>query len=509
MSKEGSTKKNETRMRPPIVVVMGHVDHGKTALLDYIRKTNVVGKEAGGITQSIGAYEIEHGGKKVTFIDTPGHEAFSKMRGHGARVADLAILVVAADEGVKPQTEDALKYILKEKITFVVAINKIDKPNANIEKVKQELGKKGVLLEGFGGNVSWQAVSAKTGEGVNDLLDLILLAAELENLTYNPESPASGIVLTGHLDSRRGLVAGVIVTNGKLQRSQPLFTESAKGKVKILEDFQGNQIALLEPSAPAMILGFETLPEIGEEFFTDPSQIRKEPRVSGTAPKATVDKEVSSDEVAGEGKKINVILKADEAGSLDALEHIIQKLTNQVSITIIDKGIGAISENNIKHAATTGAIIVGFKVKEDKAAINMAKIQNVTIMTSAIIYELEKQLEEYIQEETSEKGRIVEILALFGKREESKSLDGASLDTSRDRRGKQTVGGKVLQGPIKNQEPFTVLRDEKEIGSGKIINLQSGKKNVTQIESEQEAGFLVERGVVIQVGDKLVFKGLL
>src|SRR3989344_6755273 len=269
--------------RPPIVVVMGHVDHGKTALLDYIRKTNVDGKEAGGITQSIGAYEIIHNEKRITFIDTPGHEAFSKMRAHGANVADLAVLVVAADEGPKLQTQNALKYILEAEIPYVVALNKIDKANANIEKTKQDLAKINVLLEGHGGNVSCQEVSAKTGEGIPGFLDLILLAAELEGLTYDASAPASGVILTGHRNTQRGLTVGALITNGVLKKNDSIFTETAFGKIKILENFQSEQVDLLQPSAPAMILGFENLPEVGEAFSTERDAIailQKKPKTA-------------------------------------------------------------------------------------------------------------------------------------------------------------------------------------------------------------------------------------
>ncbi len=489
MSKKDNTRTTKEQTRPPIVVVMGHVDHGKTKLLDYIRKTNVAEQEAGGITQSIGAYEIEHNQKKITFIDTPGHEAFSKMRERGARVADLAILVVAADEGVKPQTKDALKYILKEGITFIVAINKIDKPSANIEKIKQELGKEGVLLEGFGGNISWHAISAKTGEGIPDLLDLILLAAELENITYNPDAPASGVIITGHIDSHRGPAVGVVVIGGRLQKKQLISTESARGKIKILEDFRGNSVEFLESSAPAMILGFGTLPEVGEEFFTGADKYNK---LSVSATQPTDNEETLQETSTEEKKPLKVLLKANEAGSLDALLHIIQKIAQQTNVTVIDKSVGNIHESDIKLAMATGAIIIGFKVKADKDAFSMAKMQKINIMISPIIYELEKNLEEYILKETPPEKRIIEILAVFG---EAKGK-------------KQVIGGKVVQGPVKNLEVFEIINSvdgDKVIGEGKINNLQSQKKDVSQAETDQEVGLLVESETQIKTGNKLVF----
>ncbi|MCQ9208873.1 MAG: GTP-binding protein [Omnitrophica bacterium] len=389
---------------------------------------------------------------------------------------------------MKPQTKDALKYILKEGMTFIVAINKIDKPSANIEKIKQELGKEGVLLEGFGGNISWHAISAKTGEGIPDLLDLILLAAELENVTYNPDASASGVIITGHLDPHRGPAVGVVVIDGRLQKKQLISTESAKGKIKILEDFQGNSVEFLEPSAPAMILGFETLPEVGEEFFTGD----KYNKPSAPAIQPTDKKEKLQETSGGEKKPLKVLLKANEAGSLDALLHIIQNIAQQTNITVIDKKVGNIHESDIKLAMATGAIIIGFKVKADKDALSMAKMQKVNIMISPIIYELEKNLEEYILKETPPKKRVIEILAVFG---EAKGK-------------KQVIGGKVTEGPIKNLEVFEIINlvdGDKVIGEGKINNLQSQKKDVSQAETDQEVGLLVESETQIKVGNKLVF----
>ncbi len=476
------TPKNKEKIknRPPIVVVMGHVDHGKTQLLDYIRKTNVVEKEAGGITQSIGAYEINYSDKKITFIDTPGHEAFSKMREHGAKIADIAILVVAADEGVKPQTEDALKYIRKEEMPYLVAINKIDKRNADIERVKRELGEANVLLEGMGGNISAQLVSAKTGEGVPEFLDLILLAAELESLSYNPENPAKGVVLTAHPDPRRGLTVGIIVVDGILRRGDEAHTPSTSGKIKILEDFRGNKVSELAPSSPAMILGFQNAPEVGEEFSSDSRTISKK-------------KEMEKKKEIKEGSKENelkVIIKTSEVGSLEALSHIIEKVAGAENVNVINKSPGNIHESDVKLAASTGAIIVGFRVKTDKAAENTVRRRDVVIMTSDIIYDLEKNLKEYLKEKAGDEERIIEVLAVF----------------SELKNGKQVVGGKVAAGPVKNLEKFEVFQEDILIGEGKILNLQSGKKDIQNAEEGVEVGLLTETGVKIKAGQRLVFK---
>ena len=476
-----SMNKKNLLQRPPIVVIMGHVDHGKTKLLDYIRKTNIAEKEAGGITQSIGAYEISRPStnseqaKKITFLDTPGHEAFSKMRSHGARIADVAILVVAADEGVKPQTKDALKHILEAKIPFVVAINKIDKPGADVEKIKQELSQSSVYLEGYGGNISWQAISAKDGTGIPELLDLILLTADLEGLTYDPSEPAQGVILSCHLDPRRGIMISAILENGSLRTGEEIFTPTAKGKIKILQNFKGEKTDVLTPSAPALILGFETMPEIGDEFSTDRTKIKTTERLEKIA-------EQNTDENA-----LPLILKANEAGSLAALEHIIGQIKTPLKIT--DKSTGDIYESDVNLAAGTRAVIIGFKIKVDRAALNLAKSQNVTIITSLIIYDLEKQLQKYITAHVVKPKRIFEVLAIFGARKETK----------------QIIGGKVTTGPIKNQEVFEVSHNEGIIGKGKILNLQAQKKDAAEVTTDSEAGMLVDSNVEIKSGMKLLF----
>ena len=475
---------NNLKLRPPIVVVMGHVDHGKTSLLDYIRKTNVTAKEAGGITQSVGAYEIEHSGKKITFIDTPGHEAFSKMRARGTKVADLAILVVAADEGVKPQTKEAFSHIQTAKLPFVVAVNKIDKPNINLEKVKNELMTAGILLEGYGGNISWQAISAKTGEGIQELLDLILLAAELENLKYNPLAKAKGIIAETQLDNRRGIVVSVIVKDGILRLGENIATQSARGKIKYLENFLGEKVNALEPSAPALILGFESSPRIGEEFSTGEMIV-----ASAKIPMKAILKAPSTK--AEEGvKKIKIILKADNAGALEALSDVIKSTPLiKESVEILDQGVGRINESDFKSAINTQAIIIGFRVKLDQAVESSRRISPVKVIISEIIYELLKKLEDYLN--SFDKLNLVgelEVLAVF-------SVQGK----------KQVIGGRVSQGLIKNQQKFEVWRNEQRFVQGRILNLQEQKKDAAEVMAGKESGLLIEADDIIKVGDKLKF----
>lgn len=483
---------NMPTKRPPIVAIMGHVDHGKTTLLDYIRKTNIASREAGGITQSIGAYEIVHSGQKITFIDTPGHEAFTKMRAYGAKIADLAILVIAAEDGVKPQTLDALKHIQEAKLPFVVAINKIDKPNADVERTKGDLSKHGVYLEGFGGNVSWHAISAKNGEGVSDLLDLILLAAEMENLTYDPDGQTQGIVLSARSDPQRGLSVGVVLKDGTLDVGQMITTGDASGRVRMLEDFTRKKATLLIPSAPALIIGFETLPEIGEVFFAG----KELAYISKLACEILKEKNIPlpKDCVPGaepEGEELAIVVKADESASLEALLDLIQKIsTNEKSrIKILQSSVGDIHESDVKTAENGGSLIVSFRSKPDTAARNLAQAKHITILSSQIIYELEQELQKYLHSATSREQRSLEILAVFGQA-----------------KGKErVVGGRVIFGSVKNQESFEIWHEKKLMGTGKILNLQSGRKDIAEALQGQEVGLLVESEAPIKIGNKLIF----
>jgi translation initiation factor IF-2 len=465
--------------RPPIVVVMGHIDHGKTTLLDYIRKSNVAAKEAGGITQSIGAYEIFHNDKKITFIDTPGHEAFSKMRARGSRAADLAILVVAADEGVKLQTQEAISHIQAAKIPFMVALNKIDKPNINLEKVKNELTGAGVLLEGYGGNVSWQAVSAKTGEGISELLDLILLAAELENLKYNPQRPGRGIILEARLDNRRGIVASAIVKDGVLKTGQEIATPTARGKIKLLENFLGKKVNSLEPSAPALILGFNALPQIGEEFLTGKTEVKLSAVQTDESPE-----KINPVRNLPISNGVKFILKAENAGELEALSGVIKNIPSEKPLVILSRGVGKINENDLKLAIDSQALIIGFRTNLDRSAENLSRLSPVKVITSDVIYDLVKKIEEYLVLATDAKiSGELEVLAVFGS----------------PGKGKQIIGGRITRGVIKNQQIFT---------QGRILNIQEQRKDVAEAAAGKEVGLLVETDDIIKVGDILKFNEL-
>ena len=476
-----------TMKRPPIVVVMGHVDHGKTSLLDQIRKANVAVREAGGITQSIGAYEIEHNGERITFIDTPGHQAFSQMRVRGAKIADVAILVVAVDDSVQEQTKEAIKVLEHppaggQKTPFIIAITKIDKANIDINKTKNDLMAAGVLLEGYGGNVSWKGVSAKTGEGVSDLLDLILLTAEVEDLKYEPNNPGRGFVLESKSDSRRGVTATVIVTDGKLKVGDEVCVGSVPAKIKSLENFLNKPIKEAMPSAPVLVMGFKEVPKIGEELLVGGELVVPKVALAANQPRPLM---------AGKDSRvvINLILKADSSGSLEALSAVIKSLPLPANheLNVISEGIGEISDGDVKWRPN---IIIGFRVGAGRAADDLAKVHEVRIMTSEIIYDLVKQLDDWMKGigQKVVSGDL-EILAVFGKK-------GGD---------QQIVGGKVASGEVKNNSAFEVQRGGKGLGVGRIVNLQQQKRDAIKVEAGGECGLLIKSEVEIRAGDHLIF----
>ncbi|MDD5710681.1 MAG: GTP-binding protein [Candidatus Colwellbacteria bacterium] len=460
--------------RPPIVAVVGHVDHGKTAFLDYVRKTNVVEGEAGGITQSIGAYEAEHKGKKITFIDTPGHEAFSRMRAHGASAADIAILIVSADEGVKPQTEEALETLKTTNTPFVVAITKIDKENANIEKVKNDLMNKGIMLEGLGGDISWQAISSKTGVGTSELLDLLLLMGEVAELRYDPSMSAAGFVIESRMDPRRGMVAHLIIKEGVLRQGDDIKTPSVSGKVKIMENFLGKPTKELHSSSPALIVGLNGMPKGGEEFVSG----NRELSIESVQPAAAIDEVVSVE--GSESPK--AILRADTNGSLEALRKVFEK-----EVEIVDASVGDIVDSDAQFAKSTGAIIIGFMVRAEKSAIHLAEVHGIKIFTSKIIYELLDLIKKSkADEKQGFAGGELKVLAVF------------SATPSR-----QTVGGKVIKGILKTSTALEIEREKELMGKGRIKSLECGKESVNEVSTDQECGLVVETAIPIQVGDLL------
>lgn len=480
--------------RSPVIVVMGHVDHGKTKLLDAIRTTDVVAGEAGGITQHIGAYQVTRKDKTLTFIDTPGHEAFTAMRSRGAKVADIAILVVAADDGVKPQTIEAFRIIEAAKIPFIVAINKIDKPDANLDKTKQELSSQlNIIPEDWGGKTICVPISAKENIGIQDLLDMVLLTAEVEaaNIKANPGAPAAGTIVDARIDKGEGPIATVLVQNGTLRiGDQLIFNGQIYGKVKGLKNYRGENINEAGPSTPVKIIGLKISPEVGDLLETGEGEKIKIKRIKGGLTK-TETKYTNVDDV--NIKKINLIIKSDVFGSIEAIEESLEKIgNNEVRANILIKGLGNINESDITRAQTSGAQIIGFNVKVAPPIEFLAREKKVPVKIYKIIYDLindvKQQMQEMLTPEINrvELGRLV-VKAIF-----------------RSAPNEQIFGGKVLVGKIEKDSIIEVEHNGKIVDEGKLLQLQSGKEEVNEVEAGQECG-IKYKGLPVVENDILIF----
>lgn len=489
--KKNTAPETKTMVRPPIVVIMGHIDHGKTTILDWYRKTKVVDKESGGITQHIGAYEVMHHGKKITFIDTPGHEAFSKIRSRGAKIADIAILVVAAEEGVKPQTREAIQIIQQNNLPFVVALNKMDKPEANPERVKQELAKEEVLIESYGGKVPLVEISAKQGTRMDDLLEMLLLLAEIEHLDADPQKPAEGVVIEAHRDARRGVSTTLLVRNGTLKKQDFLVIGRILEPIKMLADFLGTDASEIGPSSPALLAGLNEVPMVGDLFYAFSTRSAAEEFMRSLPAEVPRETAKTSLPVKSEKPIFNVILKADVVGSKEALEDALQKLDSEtVGIRVLKTEVGDIGEFDVKFAlATERVTIIGFKVKVDSSTKELAKNNNIRIVTGEVIYDIldaiKKEMNELVPPEIkrTELGRA-KILKIFKK-------DGA----------RQIVGGRVEEGILQKGAKAEIKRAREVIGSGTIAQLQSQKRDVESVERGLEFGILIESKTALQEGD--------
>ncbi len=488
--------------RPPVIVIMGHIDHGKSTLLDYIRKTNIVATEAGGITQHLSAYEIIHKKsdgteQKITFLDTPGHAAFSGMRERGVGVADIAILIVSAEDGVKAQTIEAIKAIKESATPFIVAINKIDKPNANVEKTKNDLGEKEVFLEGYGGNVPFVEISAKIGTGMPELLDMILLVAELEELSYDSQKQGEGIVIESHLDPKRGISGTLIVKDGVLKKCDFMVIEGSVSTIRIIEDFKGTPIPESTAGSAVCMAGFSENPKVGAIFHT--FQTKKEadamaqefiktPRKENNLPVITLSEE--------EEKLVRVIpitLKADAQGTLEALGKEIAKInTENVILKVTNRGIGVVSESDVKLALSgKSPIIIGFNVKAEAKGKDLAERGGVTIALFDVIY----KLTEWLEEEAKKQKPKVEVEETVGK---AKIIRCFSKEKER-----QVIGGKVTEGILSSGAIVKILRRDFEIGRGKIIELQQQKIKTKEVMEGLEFGLLIDSNMDVAEGDIL------
>ncbi len=488
---------DKAQTRPPVVVVMGHVDHGKSALLDYIRKTNVVETEAGGITQHISAYEVEkeHEGqkKKITFIDTPGHEAFGAMRARGAKVADIAVLVVSAEEGVKKQTLEALQAITDAGIPFIVAINKIDLPNANLQRAQSSLIENEIYIEGMGGDIPWVATSAKTGEGIDELLDTILLLAEMEELTANKDEPASGVVIEANKDPKKGISATLIIKNGSLKTGEFIVAGDAMTPIRIMLDHTGKPLKEATFSSPIFVVGFDKLPPSGELFTTFKTKKEaQEAKEEIEKVRRQNEKRLPSD--FDPEKMLPLIVKADTKGTLEAVLYEIDKLKNdRFSPIVTYSGVGPVSEGDVKMSISTGALILAFNVKEDKLATDLARTRDLQIHHFNIIYELADWLEKEIKSRTPK--MIVE--KEIGK--------GKLLKIFSEHKDTYIIGGKVEEGEIQKEGKIKIIRRSEEVGEAEILNLQSGKQPTEKLEAGSEFGAQIKTEDLIAEGDTLIF----
>lgn len=476
--------------RSPIVTILGHVDHGKTTLLDTIRKTSVAAKEAGGITQHISAYQVKKKGKWITFVDTPGHEAFSAMRERGVSIADVVVLVVAADDGVRPQTKEVISYLKEKKMPVIVAINKVDKPDSNIAKVKQELSDNGIVIEEWGGDVICAEISAKKGIGIDKLLDDILLIAEVEDFKADFKRDSLAIILEAHLDSKKGPVATALVKTGILKVGQDILAGSSTGRVRKMEDFAGRNVNIAEPSTPVTIMGFGSVPKVNDvlQVISKKSFSQIKSQVNGS--KSFKSKNESENENI---KKLKVVIKSDVQGSLEAIEQIISTIkSEEVSIQYIATGVGNITESDVKIAESAGATIFGFNVVITPVAKRLSEGANISIKTYNIIYELVEEVKKMMSallpvEEIRTDLGILKVLAVFktGKRD-------------------MIVGGRVSEGKIIKGENIDVKRDSEVIGRGKVSNLQQNKVNTQEVNQGNECGVTFEGNVKIKEGDNLV-----
>lgn len=537
-TKTKQAKKSSSSQRPPIVVVIGHVDHGKTTLLDYIKKTNLAAKEVGGITQKIGAYEVEiekENGKKaqITFLDTPGHEAFSGMRRHGIKVADIAILVVAANDGVQPQTKEAIKFAEEAKLPIVVALNKVDRPEADVAKTKSQLSEAGVLTEDWGGQTLSVEISAKSGQGVKELLEAILLLTEMAEIKANPEDAATGIVLESKADPKKGILATFLVKNGTLKLRDTVVSGVCIGKVKRMENFLGQSVQIAPPSSPVVMMGMESMPQPGQIFTAYKNQddakkavslaraeiaelerlekeeiTRKEEslmkkqqeKMARMAEEDKTEKKFSHAETAPDGeeksaKPLSILLKADSKGTMEAIDSILTSLSfKEISLNITKKSVGDINENDVKEAGITNSVIIGFNSSAPVSINELAKQKKVKIITNSIVYKLIEEVKDLAASLLPPKiirtsiGKL-QVVAIF----KTKKAVGDSFEI--------VFGAKVLDGKIINGANIEIFHNKVSVGAGKVLELQFNKEIAKEVGKPNNAGIHYRGNGKVEMND--------
>lgn len=488
--------------RPPVVAIMGHVDHGKSTLLDYIRKSNVVAGEAGGITQHISAYEVTHKNaegaiKKITFLDTPGHAAFSNMRQRGAKAADIAVLIVAADDGVNKQTLEAYQSIIESKTPFLVAINKIDKNGADVNKTKNSLVEAGIYIEGYGGDISCVEISAKNGTNIDELLETILLTAEMESLTGDTSKPATGLVIESDMDEKRGISASLVIKDGTLKRGMFVVADDSMAATRIFEDANGKSVDEARFSSPIRITGFSSsikalgltkMPRVGETFYSFNTKKEAEDFIKEMQ---SVKINETDDTNHVREKMIPIILKTDVAGTGEAIEKEIKGMVcDEACFKIVRKGVGDITESDLTFAgADKDVIIIGFNVKVERTALDANDQIGATIKSFNIIYELTDWLNQELEKRRPRK----EVLETKGKIKVLKFFSRT--------KNSQLVGGRVVEGEIKSGNIVRILRQDEEIMRGKITGLQQNRSEVKEVKEGLEFGAIIEAKLDIAPGD--------
>lgn len=486
-----STKKTE---RSPVVAIMGHVDHGKSTLLDYIRKTNVVEGEAGGITQHISTYEVVlEDGKRITFLDTPGHAAFDNMRHRGGTVADIAILIVSAEDGVKTQTKHAIEVIKKNKMPFIVAVNKIDKPNAQPDKVKTELLEEGIYVEGFGGGVPVCPISAKVGTGIDELLQTLVLVAELEEMTGDIDRLATGFVIEAHNDAKEGISATLIIKNGSLSKGQFVVVDDSITPTRMLRDFLGKPLESARFSSPIQLVGFDKLPSVGSRFTTFETKKDAELAISEFKDIALeIQEQIGIMQIPEGVALVPIILKTDVSGTGEAIATEIEKLTTEdVIFKIIKMETGTINESDIKLALSDPhTVIIGFHVQEDANIKNFNGYESISIQTFDIIYKLTEWLEELYNERRIKKnidtvkGRL-KVLKAFSRQKKN-----------------VLVGGSVMEGTLSVKEKCKIIRNNEVVAYGSVVGIQQGKTETQHVtDAGTECGIMIETSLEIEPRD--------